>query len=187
MSLILFYRDCFTADTRSNKGISSEVDFYTKLKKTFISEDKLFAGMCCGAVLNEQQWYQIKNIFELFTKDPVKNNKECRHAIFETISSDWSSGHLYLLMGEYFYCLDYMGGTDPDMSTLEKMNYDEPMASGTGAPAARVLINSEKPFSQKQFFEIVSRCCYSVSREYTFIELKDVIGSHWYKKANNER
>ena len=189
MSLILYYRDCFTAD----KAVINEVDYELQLdgniSKTYLSPNKRFAGMCCGKLLNVQQWSDMHNIFDHF-KFEIDNGKLVNEItpIFEIKIQDYFDKlhsendeivHMYLAFSEYLLECIYFG--KKLKSKICKLDINKPRVSGSGMFAAIVLINSQLPLTQKNFFEIVAMSSKCVSREFTFIELKDVIGTPWYR------
>jgi hypothetical protein len=184
MSLILYYRDCFTADCKINNSIDGSVDLFMKRSKTYFSEDKRFAAMACGLVPSNRTWEEIRTIFDLYkiglekTPDEIKKQTEKRlDKIFE---AKWTSSSLICVFGNYF--IHYVYSPEFESGLLEHMDSQFPFAAGTGLYAAKVLIDSGRQLNQDEFFRIVSLADKNVSTEFTFIELKDVIDTPWYKK-----
>lgn len=184
MSLILFYRDCFTADTRIVNGHDMEIEFYDERSKTYFSKDKCFAGMACGMVPTEHTWENIRNVVDLFKieskTDSVKAREKASKELDNFVVSKWSNSSLIFATENFLlhhrYVANYGG-------SLEDLNPNVPFMGGTGSSAARMLINSNRMLSQEDFFKLVSYSDRNVSSEFTSIELKNVIGTPWYKKA----
>lgn len=182
MSLILYYRDCFTADCKINNSIDGTVDLFIKRSKIYFSEDKKFAGMACGLVPSKKTWEEIRTIFDLYKigleNEEIKKQTEKRlDKIFE---AKWTSSSLICVFGNHFihytYSSEFLNGM------MEDMDSEFPFAAGTGMYAAKILIDSGRQLNQNEFFRIVSLSDKNVSSDFSFIELKDVIDTPWNKK-----
>jgi hypothetical protein len=187
MSLVLFYRDCFTGDTKIINTHDGEHELYHDRHKVYLSEDKRFAGMACGMVPNLAQWKEIRDIIDLYKlglqdkTDKVEkqiNLDKTIKVLDEIVSSTWSSSSMAFVLGPLFIGYSY---TPTNKGKIEALNPNIPIVHGSGKFAATVLINSKKQLSQKEFFKIVSYSDPDVSAEYEYVELKDVIDSYWYK------
>lgn len=188
MSLILYYRDCFTADTAINDELNTWRVHYENRPKTYLSEDKRFAAMACGMVPDEKGWNDIRDAIDLYIlskeNDIKDHDKVAVEKLKQVFEHKFSTSSLIVATGNYLLTFIYRKST---LDTIESHNPDIPFVTGSGEFAARVLINSENPLSQKQFFNIVSLSDKQVSRDYTFIELKDVIGTPWHKKYSKDK
>lgn len=184
MSLILYYRDCFTADCRINNSLDGCPELFVKRSKTYLSEDKRFAAMACGLVPSKKNWEEIRTIFDLYkiglekTPDEIKRQTEKR--LDKIFDASWTNSTLICVFGDHF--IHYAYRSEYENGMLEQVEPEFPFAAGTGTYAAKVLIDSGRQLNQDEFFRIVSLSDRNVSSEYSFIELKNVVDTPWYKK-----
>lgn len=187
MSLILYYRDCFTADTAINDELNIARIHYEKRPKTYLSKDKKFAAMACGMVPDTKGWEDIYDVISLYILGREKETENYNKIAIENLSKifkhNTSTSSLIVAIGNYLLSFIYY---DLPTDTISDHNPNIPFVHGSGEYAARMLINSKKELSQDKFFNIVSMADRQVSRSYTFIELNKVIGTPWYKNKHKK-
>lgn len=192
MSLILYYRGCFTADRRITDLLDNDVQVFDKTSKLFLSEDNRFAGMACGMIPTPDQWLEIRNIIDTHSLSKDKSESfyttgkstDVEKALEKFVKSSVSSSSILIATRDLFLCYSYAANS---IGVLDSLDRQMPYAHGTGKGAATVLINSEVSFSQKEFFQLVSYSDKFVSPEYDFIDLSKVIDTPWYKEKQNGR
>lgn len=185
MSLILYYRDCFTVDKKLVDLLEGDPDLFSKRSKMFLSGDNRFAGMACGVIPSKQQWYNIYKIVQKHYNDDFTTFLQSGHItkfefeLQEFVKSDYSNSSLIFVYKDWFLEFRYVAKF---AGTFLIHTPDTPVAEGTGKYAAAVLINSDLLIDQDNFFKVVSMADRGVSPEYEFIELKNVIETPWYRK-----
>lgn len=189
MSLVLFYRDCFTADKRIVSSHNLLAQPYHDRSKIFLSEDKRFAAMSCGMIPNQEQWLEIRDVIDLYKLDLEKGidqsvaQDKTVEVLDKIVKSEWSTSTMVFALGDLFLKYEY----SPDIkSSIASQNPNIPIVQGSGSFAANVLINSGRPISQEKFFKIVSYSQPDVTAEYEFIELKDVVDTPWFNKYHQK-
>lgn len=190
MSLILYYRDCFTVDKKLVDMLEGDPDLFSKRSKMFLSGDRQFAGMSCGIIPSKNQWYKIYSIVKKYYNEDLTTFLHSGHVtkfeleLQEFVKSDYSNSTLIFVYKDIFLEFRYVAKF---AGTLIIHEPDVPIAEGSGKFAAAVLINSGLEINQEHFFKIVSTADRGVSSEYEYIELKNVIGTPWYRKYKNGR
>lgn len=190
MSLILYYRDCFTVDKKLVDLLEGDPDLFSKRSKMFLSKDSRFAGMACGVVPSQEQWEKIYEIVKKYEKEDFTTFLQSGHVtkfefeLQDFVKSDYSSSSLIFVYKDLFLEFRYVAKFAGTFIILEQ---DTPVAEGSGKFAAAVLINSKLAIDQNHFFKIVSTADRGVSADYEFIELKNVIDTPWYRKYKNVR
>lgn len=185
MSLNLYYRECLTGDRKVLNEVP-EFNVFEKISKLYLSEDKRFAGMVVGTIPNEDDWKSIRNHIDCFivesVEDPKKAKKNVMEKLAKVFEDEKSTSSLFFVYGDLVMTYHY----EDEFSSFRKHNPSVPYAAGSGKTAAVVLINSELPIDQEEFYRIVSVSDYCVGAEFDLIELKDVIGTPWHTKHKSK-
>jgi hypothetical protein len=138
--------------------------------------------MSSGKILDPSEWMAVKDSVEKFRlsreHDPSISYTDLSNELLKIASGVIEGGQLIIASGDLFINFQH----NNKFGLIADLDIDEPYAGGSGHTAANVLILSNIMIDQKEFFNIVSHCDPDVSAEYTFIELKDVIDTPWFKK-----
>lgn len=180
MSLVMLYRSCLAAD-KQVCDLRGHVSIDSKLSKLYLSEDKKFAGACCGHILNNKDWNDIRNIIDVHVlKNGVDDDIEKDFESFSKRIKIHCS--VIVIYGDQNLIIDFEPSDKENPITISDVDFESHYFFGTGQFAARVLANSGQAIDQEKFFRIVSMSDRLVSSDFELIELKNVINSHRYKK-----
>jgi len=181
MSLTMYYRDCLTADISSTNN-TEKLSIFETIQKTYVSDDRYFAGVSVGHILIPEEWEKARKILSVYSLYKTDDNKEAEKnasAAFDQIykKTRSTSSSIIMVMGNLFVHIEHEIDHGCRLTYLRR---DIPYTAGTAKSAANVIIDSNKIDNFERFYQIISMSVSDVTSEFTKIDLSTIIDTPWY-------